>query len=75
MGVVNAFGNLGGFAGPYLVGWLKQTYHSTAIPFNALGIGLLVAAGLAFLLPKSAIELDTVCGPVPQTSSATEADR
>jgi MFS family permease len=75
MGVVNAFGNLGGFAGPYLVGWLKQTYDSTAIPFNALGIGLLVAAGLAFLLPKSAIELDTVCGPVPQTSGATEAER
>ena len=24
MGLVNAFGNLGGFAGPYIVGWLEK---------------------------------------------------
>jgi MFS family permease len=53
IGTVNAFGNLGGFAGPYIVGWLSVKYHSTAIPFNALGVGMLVCAGLAFLLPKS----------------------
>jgi MFS family permease len=54
MGLVNAFGNLGGFAGPYLTGWLKNEYHSTALPFNVLGVGMLVCAGLAFLLPKPA---------------------
>jgi nitrate/nitrite transporter NarK len=54
IGLVNAFGNLGGFAGPYIVGWLMKVYHSTAIPFNVLGVGMLVAAGLAFLLPKTA---------------------
>jgi MFS family permease len=54
IGLVNALGNTGGFAGPYIVGWLKTEYHSTAIPFNALGIGMLFAAALAFLLPKSA---------------------
>ncbi|HEV2393471.1 MAG TPA: MFS transporter [Verrucomicrobiae bacterium] len=52
IGLVNAFGNLGGFAGPYIAGWLKLEYHSIAVPFNVLGIGMLVAAGLAFLLPK-----------------------
>ncbi|HWI59431.1 MAG TPA: MFS transporter [Bacillota bacterium] len=52
VGLVNAFGNLGGFVGPFLVGWLKQEYQSLAIPFNALGIGLLTAAALAFLLPR-----------------------
>jgi nitrate/nitrite transporter NarK len=31
MGLVNAFGNLGGFAGPYLTGWLLKEYHSTAL--------------------------------------------
>jgi MFS family permease len=51
VGLVNAFGNVGGFAGPYLVGWLKKETHSTAIPFNVLGAGMLVCAGLAFLLP------------------------
>ncbi len=53
IGLVNAFGNVGGFAGPYVVGWLSAKYHSTAIAFNVLGLGMLVNAGLAFLLPKS----------------------
>lgn len=54
IGLVNALGNTGGFFGPYIVGGLKLKYDSTAIPFNALGIGMLVAAALAFLLPRSA---------------------
>ncbi len=53
IGLVNAIGNTGGFAGPYIVGWLAGKYQSTAIPFNALGVGMLLAAALAFLLPKS----------------------
>jgi cyanate permease len=73
VGVVNAFGNLGGFAGPYLVGWLKGAYHSTAIPFNALGLGMLIAAGLAFLLPKAAVQLDFVSDPVPEAGPPTGA--
>ena len=59
IGLVNALGNTGGFAGPYIVGWLKTEYQSVAIPFTALGIGMLVAAGLAFLLPKSAVTVAT----------------
>lgn len=51
VGVVNAVGNLGGFAGPYVVGWLKQGYDSLAVPFNALGLCMFLAAALAFLLP------------------------
>jgi MFS family permease len=53
MGLVNAFGNLGGFVGPSVVGWLMKEYKSTAISFNALGVGMLICAGLAFLLPKA----------------------
>jgi sugar phosphate permease len=53
IGFVNAFGSLGGFVGPRIVGNLKTQYHSTVIPFTVLGVGMLVAAGLAFLLPKS----------------------
>jgi MFS family permease len=67
VGVVNAFGNLGGFVGPYIVGWLKSTYHhSTAVPFNALGVGMLVAAALAFLLPKATLQLEPALRPLPQ---------
>lgn len=54
MGLVNAFGNLGGFVGPYIVGWLKNEYHSTAIAFSTLGVGMLICVALAFLLPKAA---------------------
>jgi MFS family permease len=65
IGLVNAFGNLGGFAGPYIAGWLKQEYHSLTIAFDALGAGLLVGAALAFLLPKAAWQL-----PPPPTRKA-----
>ena len=68
VGVVNAFGNLGGFFGQYFVGWLKDIYHSTDIPFSALGVGLLIAAGLAFLLPKAAQHLQELSQPVPAPS-------
>jgi len=62
MGLVNAFGNLGGFAGPYIVGWLKQEYHSLAIPFSALGTGMLLGGALAFLLPKAASHIRPPAG-------------
>jgi MFS family permease len=57
IGLVNAFGNLGGFAGPYIAGWLKQEYQSLTVAFDALGAGLLIGAALAFLLPKAAHQL------------------
>jgi MFS family permease len=63
MGLVNAFGNLGGFAGPYVVGWLKNQYHSTTIAFNTLGAGMLICVVLAFLLPKAAPQIR----PAPAT--------
>jgi MFS family permease len=63
IGLVNALGNTGGFAGPYIVGWLKSEYRSVAIPFTALGIGMLVAAALAFLLPKSAGRVESAIAP------------
>jgi nitrate/nitrite transporter NarK len=57
IGLVNAFGNLGGFAGPYIAGWLKQEYQSLTVAFDALGAGLVIGAALAFLLPKAARQL------------------
>jgi MFS family permease len=64
-GVVNAFGNLGGYAGPYIVGWLSKEYkkhlspaaaavdqQGTAIGFCVLGVGMLICVVLAFLLPR-----------------------
>ncbi len=52
MGLVNACGNLGGFYGNDITGWLKMKYNSIAVPFSVLGAGMLVAAALCFFLPK-----------------------
>lgn len=53
MGLVNAFGNIGGFFGNKIVGFLKIQTHGITIPFTVLGSALIVAAALCFLLPKS----------------------
>jgi MFS family permease len=52
IGLVNAIGNVGGFAGPYITGYLKEKYHGITVPFIVLAFGMLLAAALAFLLPK-----------------------
>lgn len=52
MGVVNAFGNLGGFFGPLVVGFLYQRTGNFHSAFSVLGLGLLAAGGLSLLLPR-----------------------
>lgn len=48
-GIINALGNLGGFIGPFAVGWLRETFNSFDV-----GIYFLVAALVAgFLLTLS----------------------
>ena len=54
MGLINACGNLGGYYGPDIAGWLKKKSGSLELPFDALAIGILIAAGLTFFLPKAA---------------------
>jgi MFS family permease len=55
IGLVNALGNVGGYLGPTIVGELKTRTHGIKIPFGVLGVLLLAAAALCFLLPKSKI--------------------
>jgi len=65
MGLVNAIGNVGGWAGTAAFGWLKQETGGTALPFSVLGTALLIAAGLCFLLPRSKIQTaPAASGPV-----------
>src|ERR1043166_255115 len=52
MGLVNAIGNLGGFFGPALIGEMKKQTHSIVVPFCLMGMALIVAGAMAFLLPK-----------------------
>ncbi len=53
MGLVNAIGNVGGYVGPFAVGWIKRETGSISLPFLMLAGALVLAAVLAFLLPKS----------------------
>jgi MFS family permease len=52
MGIINAIGNIGGWAGNAAFGWLKQETGGTGVPFSVLGGGMLLAAALCFLIPK-----------------------
>ena len=53
MGLVNAFGNIGGFFGNKMVGFLKTETHGITVPFSVLGAALLLGAALCFLLPRA----------------------
>ena len=52
--MINSVGNLGGFAGPYLVGWFRGWSGSFTIALVLLGCGPLLAGMLALLLPVDA---------------------
>jgi len=51
-GIINALGNLGGFIGPFVVGWLRTTFHSYDVGVYFL-TGMLIAGFLlALSLPR-----------------------
>jgi MFS-type transporter involved in bile tolerance (Atg22 family) len=51
-GIINALGNLGGFLGPWLMGWLDT--KTGDLRFGILGLSLLLglSAGFTALLPR-----------------------
>ena len=51
--LINSIGNLGGFVGPYLMGWLQSTTHSFAVGMGVL-LAFQVAAGLLVFALKPA---------------------
>jgi len=57
--LINSIGNLGGFAGPYLVGMVKQTTHSFAGGMLVMAASLIVAGMLALTLPVPLRETDS----------------
>ena len=50
LALINAVANIGSFAGPYLVGWIKDHTGSFSLGIMALGIGPLAAAVVAATL-------------------------
>lgn len=49
MGLINALGNLGGFLGPYAVGWLESMFNGSALPGFLLLAVLLIIGGIVTL--------------------------
>jgi D-galactonate transporter len=50
IGLINSIGNLGGFAGPYVVGYLNRTAHSFSAGVIYLSLSAVIAAGLVLSL-------------------------
>jgi MFS transporter, ACS family, tartrate transporter len=48
--LINAIGNLGGFGGPYVIGWVKDTTGTTTLGLVALAIALITAGVITCLL-------------------------
>ncbi len=62
IGMINSMGNLGGFAGPYITGWVKQKTDSFAGANVYLACSL-VAAGLLILTLRKQSPIDNVKNP------------
>jgi ACS family tartrate transporter-like MFS transporter len=48
--LINALGNLGGFAGPFVIGWIRQTSGSFSWGLLAVGAGVLLTGALTLLI-------------------------
>ena len=53
--LINSFGNLAGFASPYLVGWLKDSTHSTDAGMVMMAVSMLVGAFLTWMVPRAMV--------------------
>lgn len=52
VGMINSMGNVGGFVGPYLTGWIRQTTGSFAVAMLYMAFSLAVAGLLILTLQK-----------------------
>jgi nitrate/nitrite transporter NarK len=71
--LINSIGNLGGFAGPYLVGWVAQVTKNPALGLIVLTVALLIAAGLVLAMRPEAVgerrrKSIAATGPAPEIS-------
>ena len=51
--LINSLANLGGFAGPYLMGWLKNATGGYAVGLGVLACGLIMTAVMILLVGRS----------------------
>jgi MFS family permease len=62
--LINAIGNLGGFVGPYLVGWIRDTWKDPSLATASLG-GFMIVAGVITILLGHDRRMEAVADAVP----------
>jgi ACS family tartrate transporter-like MFS transporter len=50
LALINSIGNLGGFAGPYFMGWIKAATGEYSLAFLIIGVGLALSGGIALAM-------------------------
>ena len=63
--LINALGNLGGFVGPFLVGWMKDVTGAFAGGLYALA-GFMILSGLIVFILGHDTRLERASAPVPE---------
>jgi len=68
--LVNSIGNLGGFAGPYVVGWIRTSTNSYEMGLLFLA-GCAVLSGIIALLTVKPVRPEPAHGPAPALSRSS----
>ncbi len=55
LALINSTGQVAGFVSPYLVGWIKDTTHSTQLALYVLAGAMLLGAALVLRVPACAV--------------------
>jgi len=53
LALINSIGNLGGFAGPYFMGWIKTTTGEYSLALLIIGIGLAISGLIALAMRRA----------------------
>ena len=69
VGMINSMGNVGGFVGPYLTGWIRQSTGSFAAAMLYMAMSL-AAAGLLILTLRKKLPPHPIHNPVSSTAAS-----
>ena len=63
--LINAIGNLGGFVGPYLVGWIRDTFKDTSLAIASLGLFMIMAGVITLIVGHDRTMEEGAAQPAP----------
>jgi ACS family tartrate transporter-like MFS transporter len=63
LALINSIGNLGGFAGPYFMGWIKNATGAYSLALLIIGIGLAISGLIALAMRPAVANERPTAGP------------